>query len=64
MCPILLKLDSRIKIPLTFAKSLNKEKWEIHHQLFPTVLNNKAILGYISGLTFFLLKESTHINPF
>ena len=26
MCPILLKLDSRIKIPLPFAKSLNKEK--------------------------------------
>ena len=62
MCPNLLKLNSRIKIPLTFTKSLNKEKWQIHHQFSATPLNNKAILGYISSFTFFLLKQSTHIN--
>ena len=62
MCPILLKLDSRIKIPLPFAKYLNKEKWEIHHQLSTIVLNNKSILGYIFSLTFFSFKQSTHVN--
>ena len=55
MCPIQLKLDSRIKIPLAFGKALNKEKWEIRHILSPSVLNNKAILGYVSSLTFFFL---------
>ena len=34
-----------------------REKRQIHHQLSLTVLINKAILGYISTLTFFLLKN-------
>ena len=42
-------VDSRIKIPLTFAKTLSKEKGLIHCQL--SVLINKVILGYISTLT-------------
>ena len=62
MCVVLLMLDSRIKIPFTFAKPLNKEKGQIHHKFSPTELTNKTHLGYISSLTFFLLKQSTHIN--
>ena len=47
-------------MPLLFAKTLSKGEGQMHYQLCLTVLINKAFFDYISVLTFFLLKKSTH----